>query len=355
MTHPPTDPVTDPVTSGQSDGEGARTPGKTPLDRDPEPEARDAPRALPGRTLVLLNRSSGRKRARDESDALERRIGGMDGFEVRRLNPKAGIEKPVRRGVEEGFDTIVAAGGDGTVSAFSGVLSGTGTRLGVLPMGTFNFLARSMGIPEDPDEALDLLLSGTETRISLGEINGRAFINNASLGAYASVLDAREKIYARWGRSRLAAYWSVIVAMLTLYRPLRMTVTVDGVEHRVRSPMAFIAIRPYQLDEYGLEGADAVREGKLALYLAPDGGRLQLLWRAFKILTRRVHSGEDYRLMTGKEIVIQTKKRKQLVARDGERERMEGPFTVCLKRDALGVIVPRCGAGEGVEEKAAAD
>ncbi|WP_177177829.1 diacylglycerol/lipid kinase family protein [Citreimonas salinaria] len=300
----------------------------------------------------MLNRASGRKRARDETDDLERRIGGMEGFEVRRVDPKAGLEQPVREAAAQGYDTIVAAGGDGTVSAFSGVLSETGTRLGVLPMGTFNFLARSMGIPEDIDEALDVLRSGTERRIALGEINGRTFINNASLGAYAAVLEAREKIYARWGRSRLAAYWSVIVAMLTLYRPLKMTVTVDGIEHRVRSPMAFIAIRPYQLDEYGLEGADAVRDGQLALYLAPDGGRLQLLWRAFKILTRRVNPGEDYRLMTGSEFVIRTERTRQLVARDGERERMKGPFTVRLKPDALGVIVPTQRATEGAEETA---
>ncbi|WP_375257513.1 diacylglycerol/lipid kinase family protein [Citreimonas sp.] len=337
MTHP-TD--TDRPARGQTRSE-ADMPGESPS--DPSPDRRvtaPATRALPGRTCVLMNRASGRKRERAETDALEKRIDATDGFELRWLDHKAGLEEPVRKAVEDGFDTVVAAGGDGTVSAFAGVLSGTDSRMGVLPMGTFNFLARSMDIPEDVDDALDLLQTGTERRIALGEINGRTFINNASLGAYAAVLEAREKIYARWGRSRIAAYWSVIVAMLTLYRPLKMTVTVDGVEHKVRSPMAFIAIRPYQLDEYGLDGADAVRGGQLALYLAPDGGRLMLLWRAIKILARRVNPGEDYRLMTGKEIVIRTEKSKQLVARDGERERMKGPFTVRLNQSALGVIVP---------------
>jgi diacylglycerol kinase family enzyme len=222
--------------------------------------------------------------------------------------------------------------------------------MGVVPMGTFNFLARSLGIPEDADAALDALHSGTEACIALGEINGETFINNTSLGAYAAVLESREKIYARWGRSRLAAYWSVIVAMLTLYRPLRMTVTVDGVEHRLRSPMAFIAIRPYQLEEYGLHGADAVRNGHLALYLAPDGSRLSLLWRALRILLRRVQPGEDYRLLTGKEIVIETERKSELVARDGERARMSGPFRVRLVENALGVIVPKdaaAGPGDG--------
>jgi diacylglycerol kinase family enzyme len=314
----------------------------TVTDDDQHNVQTDEPAAppVPGRTLVFMNRGSGRARGQDETAEIACRIEAIESVTLRWLDPKQGLMEPVREAVAEGWDTIVAAGGDGTISAISGVLCGTRTRLGVVPMGTFNFLARSLGIPQELDAALKTLRHGRETRIALGEINGRTFINNTSLGAYAAVLEAREQIYARWGRSRIVAYWSVIVAMLTLYRPLRMTVTVDGVTHRVRSPMAFIAIRPYQLEEYGLHGADAVRNGELALYLAPDAGRLMLLWRALRILLRRVQPGADYRLLTGKEIVIETEGNRQLVARDGERERMQGPYRVRLVENALGVVVP---------------
>jgi hypothetical protein len=57
--------------------------------------------------------------------------------------------------------------------------------------------------------------------------------------------------------------------MMTLYQPLKLTVTVDGRTMHVRSPMALVASSAYQLEQYDFDGADAVRQGKLALILAP--------------------------------------------------------------------------------------
>lgn len=294
--------------------------------------------AEPGRIVILMNPGSGRRRTPDES--LVTILAGDPGIELRVLQRGTSIAQAAKQAVEEGCDVVAAAGGDGTVSEIASVLAGTGTRLGVIPLGTFNFFARSLGIPEDPKAAVEVLRTGRDTRLSLGQINGRTFINNASLGAYAAVLEARESIYARWGRSRIVAYWSVLVAMLTLFRPLRMEVTVDGQSQRMRSPMAFFAIRPYQLEEYGLLGSEEIEQGKLVLYLAPDSGRLMLLWRAIKILLRIVKPGEDYRILSGREIVIETDRSHRLVARDGEREMMPGPYEVRLLRDAVTVRVP---------------
>lgn len=292
------------------------------------------------RTLILLNRAAGRDRTSDESDAFERMITERMGFDLCRMEKGADVGELTRDAVKEGYDMVVAAGGDGTIAKVAAALAGTGTRLGVLPLGTFNFFARSLGIPEEPEAALQVLSDGRPLALSLGRINHQIFINNASLGAYAAVLDARESIYARWGRSRLAAYWSVCVALLTLYRPLSMKITVDGEQHMVRSPMAFVAIRPYQLDEYGLAGGEDIESGRLALYLAPEGSRLSLFWRAIKVLLRSVEHGSDYRLLTGERIVIETHRRYRLVAHDGERMKMKGPYQIELLRDAITVMVP---------------
>ena len=56
----------------------------------------------------------------------------------------------------------------------------------------------------------------TPRPVNVGEVNGRIFLNNASLGTYAGILETRERVYSRWGRSQFAAYWSVL---LTLLRP----------------------------------------------------------------------------------------------------------------------------------------
>lgn len=291
-----------------------------------------------------MNRASGRTRTGDEARRIEALIRDRTDLALRILDP-GDMKDAVEEAVAQGHEMVVAAGGDGTVSLVCGILAGNRAKLGVLPLGTFNFFARSLGIPQDIETALDVLASGRDRPIALGRINDCVFINNASIGAYAAVLEARETIYERWGRSRLAAYWSVIVAMLTLYRSLKMTITADGERRRARAPLAFFAVRAYQAREYGLSGPEEIEAGKLALYLAPDTNRASLLWRTLKILLRRVEPGADYRLITGREIVVETAYPRQAVAHDGERAVMESPFRVRRLPDAITVVVP-ADAGE---------
>lgn len=119
-----------------------------------------------------------------------------------------------------------------------------------------------------------------------------------------------------------------------------MRITVDGVIHDVRSPMAFAAVRPYQLEEYGLPRAEIIRNGEMVVYLAPKGGPLNLLWTGLKVLQRNVQENEDYAILTGREIVIETFRRKGLIAWDGERSEMDDPFYLRMLQDDLTVIVP---------------
>lgn len=295
------------------------------------------------RACIILNPASGRGNGRAaEFDAAVRRFPGTP---VRIVPSSARLRETVDRVVSEGFDLVIAAGGDGTISGIAEALVGTGARLGVVPMGTFNYFARSLGIPECLDDALSVALDGDDRPLSVGTVNGRVFVNNASLGAYASVLRVREDVYRSWGRSRLAAYWSVIVAMVTIYRPLKMRITVDGQVHRLRSPMAFVAISAFQLEQFDLDGTEDVGSGKLALFVARDVGRLHLLWRALRVFFRGARAGKDYVLMTGREIVIETKRHNRLVAHDGEKERMQGPYRFEVRKDALTVRVPRSASG----------
>jgi len=112
-------------------------------------------------------------------------------------------------------------------------LLGSGRFLGIVPMGAFNFFARSLDLPQSVDEAVDLIATGSPVTVTLGDVNGRIFINNASLGLYPAFLQQREDIYRRWGRSRLAAYWSVLVTLDRFRHPLtlRLDTGVNTVNH----------------------------------------------------------------------------------------------------------------------------
>jgi diacylglycerol kinase family enzyme len=297
--------------------------------------------------FILFNPGSGKHESDLTGADLKAKFHTTGKVEVRTLLKSDDLDATVKAAIADGHDTIVAAGGDGTICGTAGALVGSGVRMGVLPLGTFNFFARSLCIPEESDEAARIVTEGRDKPITIGEVNGHVFINNASLGAYAAILNEREAIYRRWGRSRLAAYWSVLVAMVTIYRPLTMRITVDGELVRARSPMAFVAVSAYQLDEYEIEGADAIRNGKFAVLLAPDCGRFKLIWKALRFAFRGVEKGRDFTLLTGEDVLIETRRSHRLVARDGERERMEGPYRFKILKDALTVRVPRVADTDG--------
>lgn len=316
--------------------------GETEANLPAEPES-----CLQGSTagreqiLVIMNPASGKKKSGEAAVSLVEEIGRRPNrLELREVKGGELVET-VRRAVAEGYRTFAAAGGDGTICAVASALSGTGCRMGVIPLGTFNYFARGHGLPEDIPEAVRILCEGTPRPLNIGEVNGVTFLNNASLGAYSRILESRERIYARWGRSRVAAYWSVLVALSRFRTRLSVTMTVDGEVHRLKTPMIFVASNPYQLELFNLEGSDQLRQGKLVAFVAPDVGRLGLIAFAIRLALGGTKAGRDFELLAGREILVETRRRRRaVVARDGERERMTAPFRFRLRPAAIELIGP---------------
>lgn len=290
---------------------------------------------------VLANAGAGKKSAaRIEMLTAPLRAAGLR-HEVRLIRKGALIPAQAQKARADGFATVIAAGGDGTICSVATELAGSGIALGILPLGTFNFFARSLGLENDPEIAMAQMLAGAEITVAAGEVNGKLFLNNASLGLYPALLERREAAYAKWGRSRWAAYWSGLRVLSTYNRPSRMTLTVDGVVQVRRSPMVFIAQNAYQLEEYGMqEGVDLIRAGKLAVYIAPELRRWQLLGFALRIAVRMARPYRDFTLIGAGAVEIETRAPRRTIARDGEREKMAAPFSFRRLSDVLTVIVP---------------
>lgn len=304
------------------------------------------------RVCVIANPGSGR---RDPSlfqqieDTLcgDASSTGLPSCEVRAVEKGMALDKLARQAVDDGFDVVAAAGGDGTIGAVASAIfdARKGAKplphLGIIPLGTFNYVARSLNIPlDDPAAAARVLLTAPPRAFSIGEVNGRVFLNNASLGAYPAILDQREGIYKRWGRSRMAAYWSVIRALSTLGTPLSMSIEVDGSRIRKTSSLAFVAKSAYQIDEFDLPGADEVRKDQFALFVAPDAGRFGLILRAIRLAGRTARLGRDMEMIYGRDVTITTRQKHRLMARDGEKETMTSPFRFRLHPDVLQVVAP---------------
>ncbi|EIE51356.1 diacylglycerol kinase, catalytic region [Citreicella sp. 357] len=240
-----------------------------------------------------------------------------------------------------GADVLVASGGDGTIAAVATAAHAADVPMGIIPQGTFNYFARGLGIPEDADGAVNALASGVPRDVSLAEANGEVFLNNTSLGVYPLILQRRESVYARWGRSRLAAYWSVLLTLSGMRRPLKLSLTVDGRETRLRTPLVFVANSAFQLERFNLAGVDAIRNGDFALFTARHTGTMELVRTALKLAGGAAQIGEDFDLVTGRDITIRTGRARALVARDGEKSLMHTPIRIRLRDRPLRVLVPQ--------------
>src|SRR5690606_31797404 len=136
-----------------------------------------------------------------------------------------------------------------------------------------------------------------------------------SLGVYPHILKTRESIYRRWGRSRLAAYWSVLVALRRLRHPMTLTARVDGESRNFTTALVFVARSAFQLDSFGLDGADAIRQGKFAVLIARARKPLPLIRSALRLAVGFSAQDDDFDLIVTDELTIETGKR-QLVAHD---------------------------------------
>lgn len=298
------------------------------------------------RLCVIGNRSSGRKAAEGQARTIRHVLAGKVAFLDIRLTARGDrVAAMARQAVEGGFDVVLALGGDGTQAAVAGALAGSGTVMGVLPGGTFNYFARDLGIGLTVEEALETVLQGQVAPVDIGQVENTVFLNNVSLGIYPHILKTREGVYKRWGRTRIAAYWSVLLSLRRLRHPLQVTAVIDGQAHEYSTALLFVARSAYQLEAFGLEGADAVRDGRLALLIARARRPLPLLRSALRLVVGLGTRNTDFDLLLAETLTIRTDRRRPLVAHDGEKTRMHSPLRLQVRRGALRVLVPPGPAG----------
>lgn len=187
----------------------------------------------PGRRgLVIVNRN-----ARNGTAAIEEALDLLQAagwqLEEHACSPRETAADVIRRRAAEGLDAVILGGGDGTLNGAAPALMETGLPFGILPLGTANDLARSLGIEPDPLAAAAVIAAGTLRAIDLGEVNGKLFFNVASIGFSATLargLGQDQK--RRWGK---LGYALAALRILRRVRPFTAWITHDGVTERVRT------------------------------------------------------------------------------------------------------------------------
>lgn len=290
---------------------------------------------------MLVNRASGLASRDGDAlrDRLERAFAAVGRAADIRLVAPAELADAARV-ARNTYGAIVAAGGDGSVSAAAGVLAGTGTALGVLPCGTLNHFARDLGMPGGLEPAVAALASGVIARIDVGEVNGRVFVNNSSVGIYTAIVADRDRQRRAHGRGKWPALMIAGARALRHYRRRRLTISSGGRTWRRRTSLLFVGNNSYRLHFPHMGARSRLDGGGLCLFaVLGRGWRLGRL--ALLALIGAADTDREFERTDGLQALTVTSAEPELpVAVDGETEWLPTPLRYRIRPLALTVIRP---------------
>jgi diacylglycerol kinase family enzyme len=232
-------------------------------------------------------------------------------------------------------DAVIAAGGDGTVSAVAAGLVGSDVALGVIPLGTLNHFSKDLGI-KDVQTAIEAIAKGTTKRVDVGEVNGRVFINNSSIGLYPEIVTERDHDRRHSGRSKWVAMVRAAARILLRFPLLHVAIALAGSVLSAHTPFVMIGNNEYALGLTELGSRKRLDGGKLVIYTLKSTSRWRMFVAMVRALFRRRDPELEARCVERADIV--TTRRSLKVALDGEVTRMAPPLTYRSRPGALVVL-----------------
>ncbi|HET9334871.1 MAG TPA: YegS/Rv2252/BmrU family lipid kinase [Sphingomicrobium sp.] len=292
--------------------------------------------ALPKRAMLVINARSRRGAAafdevRDKLTAAGLEL--MDAHAVQ--NPE--MMEPVVKAAIARAPMVIVGGGDGTLSSVVDHFVGTDTVFAVLPLGTANSFARTLGLPLDQEGAIKVIAYGRRKRIDLGIIDGDYFANVAALGLSPLIADTVPARLKRWLGVIGYVVWAARVAFK--FRPFKLRVTFeDGSMAKSWATEARIANGSHHGGVLLVESAE-LDSGEMVIQAVTGKSIAHLAWSWFVTLFRLRHREQTVTEWHGKRMKLETRPR-QKISIDGEVA-AKTPVVVECARGAIEVAAPR--------------
>lgn len=241
-----------------------------------------------------------------------------------------------------GGELVIAVGGDGTVRSVAQAARAAGKPMAIVPTGTYNYVARHLGIPPEPADACRLVIDGNVRGVACGDLNGKLFFNHAAFGLYTRIIAARERHTALLGRSRVTAVLSGLATLFNRYPVLSLDMTLDGETRRGRASAVFFAANPLLLASIDTEFAQRCGDSVLGLVIMQRQKRRSVLMAAVRAVFGRLAHAPDFDLVTvhSARVDVERRRRRLRVSIDGEIIKCPLPLEIHYQADALQIFTP---------------
>ncbi|MHB0935625.1 MAG: diacylglycerol/lipid kinase family protein [Armatimonadota bacterium] len=292
------------------------------------------------RTAVLVVNARSRSGARyfyRIYDALQRH--GVEVIAAYPVRDPARLLPVTRRAIRQDSHLVVVGGGDGTISAVADAFVGTDTVMGVIPLGTGNSSAHTLGIPHSIKRAVECILCGTVAEVDLGKIGDDYFMNVVSIGLTAeSARRTPDKLKKILGK---LAYLIAGSRVVLRHQPFQCRIRLDGRLISVQARQVIIANGRY-FGETMLSPEASIQNGLLTIYTVEETGRWGLVWRLFRFLILRKPGLPGLPPLNATEVWIDTDP-PQPVDIDGEAMATT-PVHLTVAPRAVKVLLPATGS-----------
>jgi YegS/Rv2252/BmrU family lipid kinase len=285
--------------------------------------------------VLVVNAHSRRGRALFRDSATKLREAGVELIAEHGLHDPGELVPTVREAVRSGAPMVIVGGGDGSLSGAVDELAGLDCVFALLPLGTANSFARTLGIPLDLDGAVETIATGRRRRVDLGKIGDDHFANSAAMGLSPMIAEGvPHGLKRRLGR---VGYLAWAIWCLVRFRPFRLTVD-DGREVRTLwATEVRIANGGFHGGVEMVEAAD-VSSGEIVIQAVIGRSSLRLVWdwiAKFLKLPARDSTTEEFH---GRRFTLDSRPRQRLSI-DGEIS-ARTPVTVQVAERAIEVVVP---------------
>jgi len=294
-----------------------------------------SPRSVPRQAVLVVNAHSRRGRALFREAAAKLRQAGIELLATHALRDPRRLPDTVREAVRSGAPMVIIGGGDGSLSCAVDELVDRDCVFALLPLGTANSFARTLGVPLDLDGAVAVIANGRRQRVDLGMIDGDYFANSAAMGLSPMIAEGIPPRLKRWlGR---LGYLIWAIWCLIRFHPFRLTVD-NGSERRTIWAMEVrIANGGFHGGVEVVEAAN-VDSGEIVIQAVTGRSNLLLIWdwfsKYFKLPARHATTEEFH----GRRFTVDARPR-QRISIDGEVS-ARTPAVVEVAERAIEVVVP---------------
>lgn len=240
-----------------------------------------------------------------------------------------------------GAPTIVAAGGDGTITALAATLVDTDRNLAILPLGTVNALAKDLNVPLDLSAAVGAMATGVAHRIDVGQVNGRVFLHKVVIGLIPGLAAGREHIRGRYDIGAKLGFLRYMFRRLARSKRIAVVIQPHEGERRIERVQA-LAVSSNSYDE-GLGqffARHSLDSGALTLYVLRHLNVGDFLRLTTSMLLGHWQNDEALTMESVAGVTIDSRKSLIKVMFDGEVENLETPLNFTIRPRSLSVIVP---------------